>query len=401
MSLNTEKKIIPFARPSIDEEEERAILDVLRSGWLTTASQTAGFEREFAEYVGARHALAVSSATAGLHLSLEALGVKPGDTVVTTPYTFAAGAEIIRYLGADPVFVDIEPDSPNIDPERIQAAIQSINAEHYRRVAAVVPVHIGGEPCSIPDILDICRPLRIPVVEDAAHALPSVTESGTAGCFGETGVYSFYATKTITTGEGGMIVTDDDDIADRIRITRLHGIDRPIWDRYTKPKKRGWEYDIVAVGFKYNMPDLAAALGRTQLRKADRFYRRRKQIADRYRNELSRYDFIELPRDIPGHSYHLFMILLDLTKLDIDRDGFADELASRGIGTSVHYKPLHLMSYYRKRYDLADTDFPNALARYKRTLSLPIYPDLTEEDVTDIIREVTDIGVRHYTANVR
>ncbi|MDY7026849.1 MAG: DegT/DnrJ/EryC1/StrS family aminotransferase [Spirochaetota bacterium] len=377
---------IPFARPSIGREEEEAVLEVLRSGWLTTAGQTTAFEKEFAAYTGASHALAVNSATAGLHLALEALGIGPGDRVITTPYTFTSSAEVIRYLGADPVFVDIDRDSLTIDPDGIE--------KEFRKdpdIRAVIPVHLGGRPCRMDQIVGIARRYGASVVEDAAHALPVRTPDGFIGCIGDIGVYSFYATKTITTGEGGMVVTEDPEIARRIGVMRLHGIDREVWKRYTA-QKASWRYDVIEAGYKYNLPDMAAAIGRVQLRKADDFLHKRQQIARRYTDAFAGCSFLRAPAYTDEHAWHLYVLQLRTDRLSIDRDSFIERLQQRGIGASVHYIPLHIMSYYRERYGYRPQDFPVSMEVFESALSLPIYPDLTDAQVRRIIDSVITVG---------
>jgi len=381
---------VPFARPSIGPEEEEAVLEVLRSGWLTTAGQSQAFEKEFAAYTGASHALAVNSATAGLHLALEALKIGPGDRVITTPYTFTASAEVIRYLNADPLFVDIERDTLNIDPDGIARAVA-----RDKKVRALIPVHIGGRPCSMDLITEIARNHRIPIVEDAAHAFPVQTPDAFIGCIGDIGVYSFYATKTITTGEGGMVVTSDPEIARRISVMRLHGIDREVWRRYTD-QKASWSYDVIEAGYKYNLPDIAAAIGRVQLKKAADFMRRRGEIARMYSTAFAKYDFLRLPPVTGPHAWHLYVLQLDLDRLSIDRDHFIQRLQQRGIGTSVHYIPLHTMSYYRRRYGFQPEDFPVSMQVFESAVSLPIYPDLTDEEVGRVIDAVTAVGREVY-----
>lgn len=392
MNRSTKQAVIPFARPAIGVEEERAVIDVLRSGWLTTGDVAAKFEQEFRQALGIKHALAVNSATSGLHLSLECLGIGEGDRVISSPYTFTATVEIARYLGAHPVFVDICEDNPNIDPALVERAIATTNG-----VKCVVPVHIGGYPCDMKALQEICSPADIPIVEDAAHAFPCSTNAGPAGTAGTIGVFSFYATKTITSGEGGMLVTESDVLADRARVMRLHGIDRDVWDRYRSNSASTWEYDVIAPGYKYNMPDLNAAVGLEQLRKAESFRRRRAEIAERYIEGFTGIDFIGCPPDDPGHAWHLFTIRL--RGLSITRDEFLARLKDRGVGTSVHYRPLHLMSYYRKTYGLKPEDFPRSLARYGESLSLPIYPSLDDEAVETVIREVTAAGKEYYAPN--
>jgi dTDP-4-amino-4,6-dideoxygalactose transaminase len=381
---------VPFQRPALGVEEEQAVLEVMRSGWLTTGSVAQRFEEEFAAYTGARHALALSSATAGLHLALEALGVGPGNAVLTTPYTFAATAEVVRYLGADPQFVDIDAATLNLDPAGLDAALKRSEAAG-RRVAAVIPVHIAGLPCDMDGINQFSLRHGVPVVEDAAHAFPVRQAGRFVGTLGDAGVFSFYATKTITTGEGGMLVTDRDEIAARVRVMRLHGIDRDIWNRYTSPGV-SWKYDVVAPGYKYNLTDLAAAIGRVQLQKAQALLERRREIARRYLAAFTGLDFIAPPLDDREHAWHLFIIRVNEAKLSVDRDQFIEELARRGIGASVHFIPLHLMSYYRDRYGLAPQDFPIALECFRTAISLPLSAGLTDEEVDRVIAAVIDIG---------
>jgi dTDP-4-amino-4,6-dideoxygalactose transaminase len=383
-------RFVPFARPSLGKEEEDAVIAVMRSGWLTTGEVAARFESEFAAMVGSRYAVALNSATAGLHLSLEALGVGPGSAVLTTPYTFAASAEVARYLGADPVFVDIDKATMNIDPAGIEAALENLG-KAGRRVSAMIPVHVGGLPCDMEAICHLSRKHGVPIVEDAAHAFPVRIGERFVGTSGDAGVYSFYATKPITTGEGGMVVTDREEIARRISVMRLHGIDRDVWNRYTE-KGAGWRYDIVAPGYKYNLTDIAAAIGRIQLQKAESMLARRRLIAHRYLAAFNGLDFIIPPPHAPNHAWHLFIIRLREEHLSIDRDTFVEELQNRGIGVSVHYIPLHLMSYYRDRYGLKPEDYPASLACYRSCLSLPLYPSLTDDEVELVISAVVELG---------
>ena len=385
MSRNTEDRI-PFHRPSLGSEEEAAVLRVLRSGWLTTAGEARAFEAEFAAAVGSAYAISVNSATSGLHLALEAAGVRNGGRVVTTPYTFTASAEVIRYLGADPVFVDIRGDDLNIDPDGIEQALAGAG-----NIQAIMPVHLGGHPCEMDRILSIANDYSVPVVEDAAHAFPGSFRGKPLGTIGDSGVFSFYATKTMTTGEGGMVVTDDPDRARRMSTMRLHGIDREVWDRYTSDRA-SWEYEVVEAGFKYNMPDILAAIGREQLRKSRRFLEARRRIAETYRTLLEDRDYLELPPDSPESSCHLYVVRLRLERLSIDRRAFVDRLAALGIGTSVHYIPLHLMPYYRDRYDLKPHDFPVSLDAYSRSISLPIYPELSDGQIARIAESVRRVG---------
>jgi dTDP-4-amino-4,6-dideoxygalactose transaminase len=378
---------IPFARPSLGVEEEEAVLQVIRSGWLTTGPQTEAFEREFASFCGVRHALAVNSATAGLHLALEALGVGAGDLVATTPYTFTATAEVIRYLGADPVFVDIEPRTFNMDP----AALERTLEEQLGRVRAVVPVHIGGLTCDMAAIAAAAGRHGIPILEDAAHAFPVSIGGKFVGAMSEAGVYSFYANKTITTGEGGMVVTGSDAVASRVRVMRHHGIDRQSWSRYTSADA-SWYYEVIEPGYKYNMGDLAAAIGRVQLRKAWALREARARIAEAYAQGLADCPYLELPHVCPDHAWHLFLLRIVPERLTIGRDLFIRRLAERGVGTSVHYIPLHLMPYYASRYGLQPGDFPRALAAYESVISLPLWPDMKPEQVQRVIAGVRAIG---------
>jgi dTDP-4-amino-4,6-dideoxygalactose transaminase len=366
--------------------EEEAVLRVMRSGWLTTGREAAAFEEEFSALTRYSHSLAVNSATAGLHLALEGLGINPGDAVAVPSYTFAASAEVIRYLGADPVFVEIDPTTLTMDPDALECAI-----ERDSRIAAAIPVHIGGYPCDMGRILPVCRRRNIAVVEDAAHFCPGLPLPDTdKNLRGAARGYSFYATKTITTGEGGMIATDRDDLAARATVMRLHGIDRPVWNRYTKISSRSWEYRIVDAGYKYNMSDLCAAIGRIQLERAAEFQAARKRIAGRYLEAFSRIRSLTVPADHPDHSWHLFILRLSCADPALLRDRMVDFLAGEGIGTSVHYIPLHLMPYYASRYGIAPEDFPVSMDAYTRCLSLPIYPAMNDGDIERVISAVID-----------
>jgi dTDP-4-amino-4,6-dideoxygalactose transaminase len=387
---------IPFARPSLGREEERAVVRVLRSGWLTTGPKTAEFEAAFARYTGAAHALAVSSATAGLHLAVEALGVGPNDEVVTTPYTFAATAEVIRYTGAHPRFVDIDEESFNIDPALVERSLE----QKPEFAKALLPVHVAGLPCDMAELGAIAARRGLPIVEDCAHAFPVRLNERFLGRHGRIGVYSFYASKTITTGEGGMAVTDDEALAARMKVMRLHGIDRESWDRYTSPSNR-WHYEIVAPGFKYNLTDIASAIGLEQLKKAEAFKARRARAAARYRQGLAALDFIRLPAVHPDHAWHLFIVRLVPNALAITRDEFIKELSARDIGVSVHYTPLHVMPYYRNKYGYKPDDFPIAFKNSQSCISLPLYPDLSDEDLERVIAAVKAIGAAHIPAHRR
>jgi dTDP-4-amino-4,6-dideoxygalactose transaminase len=377
---------LPFALPDIGEEEINEVLDSLRSGWLTTGPKTKRFEEEFAAFViGGGEAIAVNSATAGLHLALEAAGIGPGDEVITTTYTFTATAEVVRYLGADPVFVDIDPSTFNIDSAKIEAAITN-------RTKAIIPVHFAGLACDMDAILSIACKHRLKVVEDAAHALPTTCNGRLIGSLdSDATVYSFYATKTITTGEGGMIVTRDPDLAKRSRMMRLHGISRDAFDRYTSTKP-SWHYEVVAPGCKYNMTDVAASLGIHQLKKVWSFQKKREAMAARYDEAFSDLPVILPPKAPAGdmHAWHLYVIRLT-DDAPVTRDRFIELMSEKGIGCSVHFIPLHLHPYWRDRYDLKPNDFPNALKSYERAVSLPLFTKMNEEDLVWVIQAVRDI----------
>lgn len=382
----TAQPFIPFALPDIDEAEITEVVDSLCSGWVTTGPKTKRFESDFAEFIGGNcEAIAVNSATAGLHLALEAIGISSGDEVITTPYTFTATAEVIRYLGAHPVFVDIDPNTFNIDPNKIEAAITP-------KTKAIIPVHFAGLACEMENILTVARKYQLKVVEDAAHALPTYYRGQLIGSLeSDVTVFSFYATKTITTGEGGMIVTRNSDIANRCKIMRLHGISRDAFDRYTS-NKPSWQYEVLAPGFKYNLTDLASSIGIHQLKKANRFQKRRQEMAEHYTSEFSDLPLLAPPSAFVGdiHAWHLYVLRLKL-EASIPRDQFIEEMIKRGIGCSVHFIPLHLHPYWRDTYKLKAEDFPHALATYNQALSLPMYTKMTVEDQTRVIAAVRDI----------
>ena len=376
---------LPFALPDIDEAEINAVVETLRSGWVTTGPKTKEFEQEFAKYIGGEvEAIAVNSATAGLHLALEACGIEPGDEVITTTLTFTATAEIIRYLGAHPVFVDCDPTTLNIDINQIENKITP-------KTKAIIPVHFAGLACDMPKILAIAKKHKLKVIEDAAHTLPSQINNVLIGRHDSDAiVYSFYATKTITTGEGGMIVTQNKDIANRCKIMRLHGINRDAFDRYTSSKP-SWYYEVVAPGYKYNLTDIASSLGLVQLARANLFHARRSQMAKRYQTELRDLP-IKLPPDVANpqtdiHSWHLFVINL-LPQAKISRDEFILRMSDLGIGTSVHFIPLHLQPYWRDEYHLSPTDFPHATAYYESAVSIPIYTKMIDEDQELVIAAI-------------
>jgi dTDP-4-amino-4,6-dideoxygalactose transaminase len=388
MNLNTD--FIPFAKPSFSKEEEDAVLDVIRSGWLTTGSITAELESRTAGLSGVKHALAVNSATSGLHLALEASGIQPGDYVITSPYTFTATAEVIRYVGAHPLFADIEDGGYNIDPEKIIEVIKT-HDKSKGRIAAIIPVHIAGELCRREEILEIAAKYNLAVIEDGAHLQPAPQLTDQNSIL----VYSFYATKCITTGEGGMIVTNNDNAAARMKTMRFHGINREAWDRYRKSGSQSWDYDIIAPGYKYNLPDILSAVGLVQLDKAAAMLERRMQIAEQYDKGFSECDYLRFMEAEKQSSRHLYILRIITEKLSIGRDEFVDILTRKGIGLSVHYKPLHIMSYYKNTYKLKAEDFPESLARFRNSFSLPIYPDLTDSDISEIISIIKETGSQY------
>jgi dTDP-4-amino-4,6-dideoxygalactose transaminase len=378
---------IPYALPLTGEEEIAEVVDTIRSGWLTTGPKTKQFEKDFSEFVGAKHALAVNSATAGLHLGLEALGVGVGDKVITTVHTFTATAEVIRYLGADPIFVDIEGDSFNIDCNEIEKALIA-----HPEVKVIMPVHYAGQAADMTKIILLAEKYNVKVLEDAAHAVPSTHNGKMIGTFGDITVYSFYANKTITTGEGGMIVTNNDEYAKRIGCMRLHGISKDVFDRFTSTKP-SWHYQVVAPGFKYNMTDIAASIGIHQLKKAWTLQERRKSIALKYNKAFSELPLVTplIVNESDVHSWHLYVIQLNLDEIGIGRDRFIEILAEKGIGTSVHYIPLHFHPYWQETYDLNENDFPKSSKAFTRIVSLPNYPKMSDEEVDKVIRVVRTV----------
>ena len=387
---------IPFFRILCDGNEYRYVKDTLESGWLTTATKCFELEGRFAERVGAKYACAVNSGTAALHLACEAVGIGPSDRVLVPTMTFTASAEIVRYLGADPVFVDVEYGTCLITPEILNDSIHS----HPEAKAAIV-VHVGGQAALMmrtgpeqqgPGILEICKNSGLKLIEDAAHAFPTRHGNQMVGSFGDVTCFSFYANKTITTGEGGMLVTDDPEIHRRAKIMRLHGISRDIWNRYTSGSSN-WEYDVIAPGFKYNMSDINAAIGLAQLERADDFRKERHRCAQFYYDQLDDIASIDLPvckTPMEDHAWHLFWIVLN-DQSRISRDSFIEKMSAAGIGTSVHYRPLHRMTYYRDRYGLRPEDFPNAERHWRGAVSLPIYPSLKDEELGYICREIRKI----------
>jgi dTDP-4-amino-4,6-dideoxygalactose transaminase len=380
------KPFIPFAVPDIGEQEIAEVVDSLRSGWITTGPKARRFEGDFAAYLGGDvEAIAVNSATAGLHLAVEAAGIGPGDEVITTTHTFTATAEVVRYMGADPVFVDIDPRTYCIDAGAIEARVT-------QRTRAIIPVHYAGYPCDMQLIGEVAARHGLKVVEDAAHALPTRYRGQLVGTLPSAAtVFSFYATKTIATGEGGMLVTQDAQLARRARTMRLHGIDRDAFDRYVA-KKPAWYYEVVAPGFKYNLTDVAAAIGIHQLRRADEFQRRRELLAARYDAALADLPLHLPPRPSAGstHAWHLYVVRL-ADDVRASRDEVIAHLYEQGVGTSVHYVPLHEQPYWRDRYRLQRAQFPVSQRLYETGFSLPIHTRMTDEDQMRVIEALRTI----------
>ena len=392
--INIRESFLPYALPSIGEEEIAEVVDSLRSGWITTGPKTRRFESDFAEYVGASHAIAVNSCTAGLHIALTALGVGPGDEVIVPTLTFCSTANVVVHLGARPVLVDVGQDF-NVNPEAIEAAITS-------RTRAIIPVHFGGQACDLTGIYELATRHNLPVVEDAAHAVGGAYHGHKIGSdalhlslsekrgqkIQSITVFSFYAIKNMTTGEGGMITTGDGELAQRMRLLSLHGMSRDAWKRYTSAGS--WYYEVLLPGYKANMTDIQASLGIHQLRRLDDFIRVRQHYASLYDQAFAGLLEVETPlvNSARDHVYHLYVIRLALDRLAIDRAEFIEELKKHNIGTSVHVIPVHLQPFYQERFGYRRGDLPQAEAIYDRIISLPLYPRMTEADVHDVIRAV-------------
>lgn len=400
---------VPFHKAAITKAEEDAVLNVLRSGWLTTGKYALDFEKKFSEAVSAGDkekgrapviSLAVNSNTSGMILAMEACGVKQGTAVITTPYTFVSTAACARHLNADVYFADTEKDTYSIDPDKIEEILKK-DAENGHRVRAIVPVHIAGNICNMERILELAKKYstpenRIRVIEDAAHSFPSPTKLGFAGVIGDVGVFSFYVTKTITTAEGGMVCTRDEALAKRMTTMRMHGMDRTTWDRYTSPRA-SWEYDIIAPGYKFNLPDILAAIGCCQVERANLFYEQRKRIVEKYNKAFSKMDFIQLPPDGEGNSWHLYLMRIIPEKLTINREEFAKKMQAAGLGISVHFIPIFHFTYWKELYpEFTAENYPNAENNYQRTISIPLYPDMTEKDADLVIETVRQIGTDNH-----
>jgi perosamine synthetase len=387
---------IPFYKPSIGEEEINEVVNVLRGGWLTTGPRVKQFEAEFSQYLSHRHSIAVNSCTAAMHLALEAIGLKAGQTVVVPTMTFAATAEVVRYFNAVPLLVDCRPDDLNLDVDHARSKIVSAQ-KRGDDVVAIIPMHYGGQIGDVAGVASLARQFGLKVIEDAAHCCPAWFRENQNGAWkpvgssAEISCYSFYANKAITTGEGGMACTQSDEYADRMRLMSLHGISRDAWKRYSADGS--WYYEIVAPGFKYNLTDIAAAIGVHQLRKADELHKRRTQWAQLYSELLGDVEELVLPRTLPNriHSWHLYSVRLRQSRSVPDRATVISELKSAGIGASVHWMPLHLHPYYRETFGSQPSDCPCAASIYPELISLPLYPDLTTEDIERICFTLKEI----------
>jgi dTDP-4-amino-4,6-dideoxygalactose transaminase len=376
---------LPLALPWIGETEKRLVLETLESGWITTGPRAHELARRVAELAGAKHGLAVNSATGALHLALAALGIGPGDEVITPTYTFAACVNVIEHVGATPVLVDVEPDTLCLDPRAVERAVTA-------RTRVVLPVDYAGHPCALDPLMDLARTRRLRVVEDAAHALGARWRGRPIGAFADVTAFSFYATKNLTTGEGGAAVTDDDELAARMQVLSLHGMNRDAWKRYADTGS--WYYEIVAPGFKYNLSDVLAAIGLGQLERFDEMQRLRAERANRYLAALADLSEVRLPHTREGatHAWHLYPIGLELERLSCDRARFAQELRAENIGTSVHFIPIHFHPHFRDSLGCRAGSFPVAEDAYRRALSLPLFPSMSERDVDDVVAAVRKVA---------
>jgi dTDP-4-amino-4,6-dideoxygalactose transaminase len=382
--MKIKQQTIPFHVASVGEDEAQAAADVIRSGWLTMGPKTLEFEQNFAAYVGARHAVGVSSCTAALHIALEAIGLQPGDEVLVPTTTFTATAEVVVYFKAIPVLVDVDPITLCIDPVEAQKKITS-------RTSAILPVHFAGQPCDMDRIQELAASHSLHVIEDAAHALPASFRGTPVGAISKLTAFSFYATKTLTTGEGGMVTTDDDELAARMKVMRLHGIGQDAWKRYGD--EGSWFYEVKYAGFKYNPTDIQSAIGLVQLSKCTEMRGLRARIAKQYTDGFSQCEEVQVPTVLADResAWHLYVLRLNLERLTIGRAEVLEQLKQRGVGTSVHFIPLHMHPYYRHAYHYCHESFPVALKEYFRSFSLPIYPSMSRDRVTYVIQQVIEV----------
>lgn len=383
------ESFLPYSLPLLDDKDINEVAETLKSGWVAKGPRTIAFEKRFAEYTGAKYAIAMNSATAALHTALIAGGIKPGDEVITTPMTFAATANTIIHAGATPVFVDIDPKTFMINADKIEEKITD-------KTGAIVPVHYMGHACDMDKIRELAKKYNLFVSEDSAHAIDTFYKGDIIGKKGDCACFSFYATKNICTGEGGMLTTNREDIAEKARIISSHGMSKTAWNRYGKAGS--WRYDIEYPGYKYNMFDIQAALGMTQMDKLSGMQARRKEIVKAYKEAFENLDAVTIPyeAEYTTHSWHLYVLRLNLDKLTIDRDRFRELMSEANIGTSVHFIPVHLMSYYADTFGYKEGDFPVTEDYFNRIISLPLYPKMTDQDVEDVIAAVTYIVTEYH-----
>lgn len=379
---------LPFARPLIEQEDIEEVVDTLNSDWLTTGPKTHLFEDNFAKYIGCKYAMAVNSCTAALHISLGALGIGKDDEIITTPYTFISTVNVILQQRATPVFVDIDSDTFNINPDLIRGKIN-------KKTKAIMPVHFAGQPCEMDKIIKIAKDNNLFIIEDAAHAISAEYEGRKIGNIGDTTSFSFYPTKNITTSEGGMITTNNEKVANKCKILSLHGISKDAWKRYSA--EGSWYYEVIYPGYKYNMTDIQASLGLHQLEKLNNFQKKRENIVKAYNEAFKDMEEIVIPyvKNNIKHAWHLYVIKIVPERLKINRNQFIEALKAENIGTSVHFIPAHLHPYYRDNYGFKSGDFPNAEYAFERVISLPLFPKMTDEDVNDVINAVRKI-VEYY-----
>ena len=378
------KNFLIFGSPLIEQQEIDEVVASLKSGWLGTGPKVDKFEEMFREYKGSRYAMALNSCTAALHLSMLAIGIKPGDEVIVPTMTFAATANVVIHAGGIPVFADCEQETMNIDPRDIERKISS-------KTKAILPVHFAGRACNMDAIMDIAKKHHLKIVEDCAHAIETEYHGKKVGTFGDLGCFSFYVTKNVVTGEGGMAITDNEEHANQIKTLGLHGMSKDAWKRFSDESYK--HYQVVYAGFKYNMMDLQAAIGIHQLPRVDKYWKRRQEIWNRYNEAFKDLSVFALTPIEPNtrHAYHLYTLLLDIDNLNITRDEFLDEMTKRNIGVGVHYIALHLQPYYQKAFGYKRGDFPNAEWISDRTVSIPLSAKLTDDDVADVIEAVREI----------
>jgi len=382
--MKLKEEFIPLTKPTIEEDEIKEVIKVLKSGWLTTGPKVAEFEENMQKYLGCKKAVGLTSCTGGLHIALAALGIKHGDEVIVPTYTFAASAHVVAWLGARPVLVDVEKDTFNIDPKKIEDAITD-------KTKAIIPVHFAGHSCDIDKIMAIAEKHNLYVIEDAAHAIGTDYKGKKIGNFGNATAFSFYAIKTITTAEGGMVVTNDKELGKKLKRYSYFGVDKDAFNRYAD--KANWYYEIIELGYKYNMDNIQGALGVEQLKKLESFIEKRRKLANLYSDLLKGVSGIITPaeKEYTRHSYHLYPILLDIDSISMSRDEFIDKLKEYKVGASVHFIPLHLHPYYQKTYGYKKGDFPTAEYLFYREVSLPLYPRMNEEDVRYVVESIKEI----------